>query len=112
MKTSELSNSLFEFERACSQASKAKYNFNIISQLYKSILNNSQRFCIDGHCRAIFMVEIKYYGSGWGATPKIFYSEAEAQVEIALLKLKYPFISECRIVTRKQKEKDSPQAHQ
>ncbi len=43
-----------------------------------------------------------------GSDPKVFYSEAEAEVEIALLRLNYPFISECRVVTRKEKKKQKP----
>ncbi len=55
---------------------------------------------IDGDCRTIFMVEIKLDSSKWGAIPKIFYSKEEADKEAEALKLKYPFFSECRVVTR------------
>ncbi len=52
------------------------------------------------------MVEIKYDGAKWGATPNIFYSEAEAKVEAGVLRQRYPWIIECRVVARKEKEKD------
>ncbi len=42
--------------------------------------NIGRRFCIGEHCRAIFMVEIKF-GDEWGATPKQFYSKEEAETE-------------------------------
>ncbi len=54
------------------------------------------------------MVEIKYDGSKWGATPKKFYSEEEAKGEAEALKVRYPWISECRVISRKEKEKDLP----
>ena len=96
-----------EFQKACVQANRSRDNFKIICEVYKSILdgNFAGKFCIDGHCSAIFMVEIKFDGNNWGATPKIFYSEAEANVEAELLKVKYPFISECRVITRQIQEK-------
>ena len=95
-----------EFQKACVQANRAKDNFKIICELYKSVLdaNFTRRFCIGDHCRAIFMVEIKYDGSEWGATPKTFYSMEEANIEVELLKLKYPFLSELRVVTRRERE--------
>jgi hypothetical protein len=68
--------------------------------------NFGGRFCLDGHCKTIFMVEIKYDGSNWGATPKVFYSEEEAKLEVEMLRQKYPFISELRVIERKEKEKD------
>ncbi len=88
------SNNIAEFQRACA--------------LYKSMLdkNFGGRFCIGEHCRAVFMIEIKFDGYDWGATPKMFYSEAEAKIELEILRQKYPFVSEWRIVTRKEKEKD------
>jgi len=78
-----------EFKKAC--------------QLYKSMLdkNYGDRFCLGSHCRTIFMVEIRYEDSRWGATPKIFDSEEEAEKEAETLKIKYPFIYECRVITRK-----------
>jgi len=80
--------------------------FQKTCELYKSMLdkNFGQRFCINGHCKTIFMVEIKFYRFNWGATPKIFYSEGEAEKEAEALKLKYPFISKCRIITRRMEE--------
>ena len=100
------SNSLLEFQKACVWSNKSRNNFKSICELYKSILdgNFTGRFCIGEHCKIVFMVEIKYDGSKWGATPKRFYSEEEAEKEAELLKVKYPFISECRIVTRKEKD--------
>jgi len=82
--------------------------FQKLCGLYKSMLdkNFGERFCIDGDCRTIFMVEIKLNGSEWGATPKIFYSEEEAEREAQVLKVKYPFVSECRVITRRVEEKE------
>ncbi len=79
-------NSILEFQEVCG--------------LYKSVLdkNFGGKFCIGNHCKTIFMIEIKFDGSEWGAIPKIFHAEAEAQQEIEALKLKYPFISEYRII--------------
>jgi hypothetical protein len=68
--------------------------------------NYGGRFCIGEYCKTIFMVEIKFDGCKWGATPNTFYSEEEAQKEVEALKIKYPFISEFRVVARKEKEKD------
>jgi len=80
--------------------------FNAICQTYKAILDSNflTKFCIDGHCKTVFMVEVKCDGCKWGATPKIFYSKEEAEKEAELLKIKYPFISQCRVVTRKERE--------
>ena len=90
--TEIFSNNMSEFQKAC--------------VLYKSMLDNNygKKFCIDTHCTTIFMVEINYDGSKWGATSKIFYSKEEAQKEAEVLKVKYPFISECRVITRREKE--------
>ncbi len=84
--------SIRQFEKACG--------------LYKFILdkNYGERFCINGHCKTIYMVEINFDGYNWGATPKIFSSEEEAQQEIEFLKQTYPFISKFRVISRKQKE--------
>ncbi len=78
--------------------------FEKASGLYKWVLDNSGRFCIDGHCKTIYMVEINFDGFNWGATPKIFSSEEEAQQEIEFLKQRYPFISKFRVISRKEKE--------
>ncbi len=59
---------------------------------------------IEGHRRTIFMVEIKYDRSQWQATPKIFHSKKEAEKECEALIVKYDFIRECRVVTRKEKD--------
>ncbi len=99
-------NSGLKFKEASLLFNKARYNFATICQLYKSILDSSRRFCTDGHCKTVFMVEIKFDGNNWGTSPKIFYSEAEANVEVELLKLKYPFLSGCRVVTRQIEEKE------
>ncbi len=58
-------------------------------------------FCVGEHCDTIFMVEIKFDGYDWGATPKIFSRKEEAEKEAEELKSKYEFVSECRIITRK-----------
>jgi len=87
-------------------SSNSVWVFQKVCELFKSMLdkNFGERFCIDGNCRTIFMVEIKLDGCKWGATPKIFHSEEEADKEAITLKLRYPFISECRVITRKEKE--------
>ena len=81
--------------------------FQKISALYKSMLdkNYGERFCIGSHCITIFMIEIRLEGDGsWGATPKVFYNREEAEKEAEALKLKYPFVSECRVLLRKEKD--------
>ncbi len=79
--------------------------FKNICELYKSMLdkNYGGRFCIGSHCKTIFMIEVKVGNSNnsWGGGPKIFYSREEAEKQIEALKLKYPFVSEFRIVSRK-----------
>ncbi len=83
--------------------------FQKICELYKSILdkNYGGRFCIGGHCRTIFMVEMRLEGEDkWGASPKMFYSKEAAEKEVEYLKRRYfYFISECRIVTRRIEER-------
>ena len=82
--------------------------FQEISELYKRMRdkNFGGRFCVGGHCKTIFMVEIRFDGdSNWGASPKTFYNKEEAEKEVEALKLKYPFLSEYKIVTRKINEK-------
>ncbi len=82
--------------------------FQNICELYKSVLdkNYGGRFCVGGHCKTIFMIELKVGNSNnsWGGGPKIFYSREEAEKEAEALKLKYPFVSECRVVLRKEKD--------
>ncbi len=91
---------VFKFERTC--------------ELYKSILdaNLGNRFCIGPHCKTVYMVEIKTDSSNkWGATPRMFHSQEEAEKEVEVLKQKYPsFVTECRIVTRRIKE-EKDQSH-
>ena len=84
---------VLEFQKAC--------------QLYKLMLdkNFGKRFCIDGNCKTVFMVEVRQDSSEWGATPKIFYVKEEPENEAEVLKLKYPFLSECRVITRRMEEK-------
>ncbi len=100
--------SIVQCREAYEQERKRRYNFGVICETYKSILdsNFSGRFCFGRHCKTIYMVEIKYDGSKWGATPKMFYSEVEAKAEAEMLRQRYPWITELRIVTRKEKEKD------
>ncbi len=102
------SNSLLEFQKACVWANKSRNNFANICELYKAILdgNFTGRFCIGDHCKTIYMIEIKFDGCKWGVTPKTFYSEEEAEREVEALKIKYPFISDFRVVARKEKEKN------
>ncbi len=107
---SQFLSSSLEFQKACVWINKSRNNFKSICELYKSMLdsNFSGRFCVGERCKTIFMVEIKYDGSKWGATPKKFYSEEEAKGEAEALKVRYPWISECRVISRKEKEKDLP----
>jgi hypothetical protein len=69
------------------------------------MLNFGEKFRVDGDCRTIFMVEIKLDGCKWAATPKIFHSAEEAEKEAQVLKLKYPFVSQYRVITRRIEEK-------
>ena len=68
---------------------------------------NSQKRkkCTDGDCNTIFVVEIRQAGSEWGATPKVFGSEEEAEKEAERLKKQYPFLDGCRVVSRRIEEK-------
>ncbi len=93
------------------QASKL-FNENILffqssSQIYKSFLDKNlrKRFCVGEHCKTVFMIEVKIRDK-WGSTPKIFYTKAEAEKELARLEDEYLFlpIFEFRIVTRKEKD--------
>ena len=70
------------------------------------MFNFGEKFRIDGNCRTIFMVEIKLDGCKWGATPKIFHSSEEAEKEAQILKLKYPFVSQCRVIARRIEEQE------
>ncbi len=99
-------NSVSEFQKACLWSNRSRNNFKKICELYKSFLdaNFTGRFCTDGNCKTIFMVEIKYDGSKWGATPKTFYTQEEAEKEVEALKIKCPFIYGYRIVTRREKD--------
>ncbi len=92
-KASEIySNNILEFQKTCG--------------LYKWFLekNFRKRFCTDGDCRKIFMVEICISNFKWGAFPRMFNSEKEANQEIESLKHKYPFISNFRIVEKKERD--------
>ncbi len=91
-----------EFQKACVQTSRSRDTFRMICELYKSILdgNAARKFCIDGHCTTIFMVEILFGDFEWGATPKTFYIKEEAEEEAEALKVRYPFLSGCRVITR------------
>lgn len=95
-KASEIfSNNVLEFQKIC--------------ELYKSMLDNNfgKRFCIEGHCKTIFMVEIGIEDdSKWGATPNIFHTKEDAETKIEAIKQKYPFVSECRVITRRMKERE------
>jgi len=56
------------------------------------------------NCKTVFVVEIKSEDNTWGATPRVFSTEEEAKAEAVRLRLKYPFISECRIILRRTDE--------
>ena len=77
--------------------------FQKACEVYKQVLdrNLGNRFCSDQDCKTVYMVEIRYNGSTWGATPNIFLSKDQAEKEAQGLKEKYKFVSECRVVTRK-----------
>ncbi len=109
-KASEIfSDNILIFRSVRVEGYRSREIFRSICEQYKSFLdgNYAGRFCIDGHCKTIFMVEIRYDGSKWGATPKTFYSQEEAEKEVEALKIKYPFIREYRIVTRRIEETTS-----
>jgi len=79
--------------------------FQTASQTYKSILDKDlrKRFCVGDHCRTIFMIEVMI-SDKWGATAKSFYTEEEAQKELARLEYEYPDMFKFRIVSRKEKD--------
>jgi len=81
--------------------------FQSACEIYKQVLDRNllDTFCGNEHCEMVYMVEVKYGGSRWGATPKIFYDKEEAKKEAEAFKVKYPFVSEWRIVTRRMAEK-------
>ncbi len=47
------------------------------------------------------MVEITFDDQQWGATPKMFDTEEAAQNEANELKIKYPSLLGCRVITRR-----------
>ncbi len=98
---------LANFTKASETFSNNVLVFQDICELYKSVLdkNYGGRFCIGEHCQTIYMIEIKFDGYNWGTIAKIFYSKAKAKVALEIFKQKYPFASEFRVVTRKEKEK-------
>jgi hypothetical protein len=107
--------SVAEFHKSFTEGNKARENFRTICEVYKEILdaNVSGKFCIDGHCKTIFMVEIRFSDSDWGACPREFESEEEAVMEASLLERKYPFIFQIRVIKRKLgHKKDKPALRQ
>jgi len=80
--------------------------FQSACEIYKLVLdrNLGGRFCTDEHCKTVYMVEIRHNDSIWGATPKIFKTEDQAEKEAQRLKEKYHFVSETRVVMRKMHE--------
>jgi len=84
-------------------------HFQSACELYKLVLdrNLGGRFCTDEDCKTVYMVEIRNNGSTWGATPKILLGKDQAEKEAQRLKEKYPFVSECRVVTRRIHEEKS-----
>ncbi len=90
------------FTRASEIFSESVQLFQNACESYKQLLDRNllNPFCRYGHCEMVYMIEMKFNGSGWGATPKILYSEEEAKKEAEALKVKYPFISEFKIITR------------
>ena len=100
------SDSVLEFQKSSIQTQRARANFEAICELYKSFLdgNYAGRFCINGHCKTVYMIEIRLDDGKWGAAPKMHDTQEEAEIEVEKLKQKYPFITECNIVTRKLEE--------
>ncbi len=90
------------FTRASEIFSENVQFFQNACEIYKQVLDRIllYTFCRYGHCEMVYMIEMKFNGSRWGATPKILYSEEEARKEAEALKVKYPFISEFKIITR------------
>ncbi len=69
------------------------------------MLKNTQddeKLGANGDCEATFVVEIKINSSEWRATPKIHHTIEDAKKEANALKLKYPYVRECRIKSQKQ----------
>ena len=56
---------------------------------------------VNEDCDTIFVVEIKI-DSEWQTTPKIHHTKEDAEKEAQALKVKYPFLRECRITSRKK----------
>jgi len=83
--------------------------FQNACEIYKQMLdrNLGNRFCTDQGCKTVYMVEIGYNGSTWGATPNILLSKNQDEKEAQGLKEKYKFVSECRVVTRKIHEENN-----
>jgi hypothetical protein len=105
----------FEFQKARERANRTRDNFRMIRESHKWFLdqNFAGRFCTDGHCKTIFMVEISFDGLQWGATPRTFHTKEEADKEADRLSRTY--LAECRVMARnieEEERKDEPLATQ
>ena len=76
-------------------------------EIYEQILKRNLlgTFDINEYCEMVYMIEIKHDGSRWGATPRFFYDKEEAKEEAETLRTRYPFIYDCRVVTRRMTKK-------
>ncbi len=94
------------FTRASEIFSENAHYFQNACEIYKQMLDRNllHTFCSNEHCEMVYMVEMKFNDSRWGAISKIFYSKEEAKEEAEALKSKYPFISESRVITRRLEE--------
>ncbi len=68
-----------------------------IKLMVKNTQDDKKLNVANGDYEATFVVEIKINSSEWQTTPKIHHSQEDAEKEAEAIKLKYPFIRECRI---------------
>ncbi len=97
---------VLDYQKFSNSPNERRRHFRRGQIVYKTILDRNLlgKFCMGGHCKTVYIVEIRYNGSVWAATPKMFYSREEAETEIEIFRKKYSFIDKFRIVERKEKE--------
>ncbi len=99
---------VLDYRKCFTLPNERRKHFRRAQIVYKSILDRNLlgKFCIGGHCKTVYIIEIRYNGSVWAATPKTFYSREEAETEIEMFRKKYSFIDKFRVVERKEREED------
>ena len=65
-------------------------------------IQDDKKLEANGDYESTFVVEIKINSSEWQTTPKIHQTKEDAEKEAKALKLKYPFVRECRIRSQKK----------